>query len=32
MPDGFHRTSMYYSVTLEEWSTVKPLLCNLLDR
>ena len=32
MTDGFHRTSMYYSVTLEEWPGVKSHLCTLLDR
>ncbi len=31
MPDGYYRTSMYYSVTLEEWPGVKSHLCSLLD-
>ncbi len=32
MTDGFHRTSMYYSVTFEEWPAVKAHLRKLLDR
>lgn len=32
MPDGFHRTSMYYSVTIEEWPAVKSQLRNMMDR